>query len=115
MRSRSPIPIPPSLRWREFRRRYVPILTFVAAIAVAAVTWKNYVAQETMQGIGEGVRSFIAAPQIVRVEKWLVEPHTLVAAGTPLVIVTPADPRADYDRLRSLFEMARVHSQPSLA
>jgi multidrug resistance efflux pump len=115
MKSHEPIPIPSSMRWREFRQRYVPILTFIAAIGGAAVTWKNYVVQETMQGVGEGVRSFIAAPQVVRVQKWLVEPHTMVAAGTPLVIVSPVDARTDYDRLRSLFEMARIHAQPSLA
>ena len=115
MKAREPIPIPTELRLREFRRRYVPILVFMLAIGVATLTWRNYLVQETMQGIGEGVRSFVAAPQPVRVQEWLVEPHTIVTAGTPLVVVTPVDARADFDRLASLFEMARVSSQPSLA
>ncbi|MCL4790136.1 MAG: hypothetical protein KJ070_25700 [Verrucomicrobia bacterium] len=115
MKSQNPIPTPSSVRWRTFRQNHVPVFTFLVAMAGAAVTWKNYVVQETMQGIGEGVRSQITAPQVVRVQEWLVAPYTMVAAGTPLAIVTPADARMDYDRLRSLFEMARLHVQPSLA
>ena len=115
MKSQAPIPVPSGVRWSEFRRRYIPVLTFIAAIAAATVTWKNYVVQETMQGVGEGVRSIVAAPQPARIQQWLVEPHTIVAAGTPLVVVNPVDARADFDRLRSLFEMARMSSQPSLA
>jgi multidrug resistance efflux pump len=68
-----------------------------------------------MQGIGEGVRSAITAPQTVRIQEWLVPPYEIVPAGTPLVVVVPADPRTDFDRLRSMHEMARVRSQPSLA
>ena len=110
-----PVPTPASLRWREFRIRFVPTAVFLVIGAVTVWLWKNQVALATTQGVGEGVRSFIAAPQPAQIQKWLVEPYTIVTAGTPLVVVNPVDARVDFDLLRSLFEMARVHSQPSLA
>ncbi len=110
-----PVPIPPSLRWREFQIRYVPALVFIA-IGVATVwMWRSQIALATAQGVGEGVRSYVAVPQPAQIREWLVEPYTVVTAGTPIVTVTPVDARVDFDLLRSLFEMARVQSQPTLA
>lgn len=68
-----------------------------------------------MAGIGEGVRSVVTAPQPARIKQWLVEPYSVVTAGTPLAVVVPVDPRADFDHLRSLLAMAQAASQPSLA
>ena len=115
MKSRPRIPIPAPVRWREFRLRIIPIIVFASIVVVIALMLKNHTGGGMVQGIGEGVRSIVAAPQTVRVHEWLVKPHTVVAAGTPLAVVTPVDPRADFDLLRSQFEMARVRSQPSLA
>lgn len=68
-----------------------------------------------MQGIGEGVQSFVTAPHPVYVQEWLIKPHTIVTAGTPVAIVLPANPQADFDLLRSQLEMERLRSAPSLA
>jgi multidrug efflux pump subunit AcrA (membrane-fusion protein) len=115
MKPLPPIPIPAGVRWREFRLRIIPLLVFTTVVGVIALLWQNHGGGGMLPGIGEGVRSLVAAPQTVRVHEWLVQPHTIVAAGTPLAVVTPVDPRADFDLLRSQFEMARVRSQPSLA
>ena len=110
-----PVPIPTSLRWREFRIRFIPALMFLAIGAATVWMWKNQIALATAQGVGEGVRSFVAVPQPAQIQEWLVEPYTVVTAGTPIVTVSPVDARVDFDLLRSLFEMARVQSQPTLA
>ena len=115
MKALTPVPIPAAVRWREFRTRLVPLLVVFGLIATIAVLWRNHTGQATMQGVGEGVRSSITAPQTVQIQKWLVEPYTLVAAGTPLVVVAPADARADFDRLRSMLEIEQLRSQPSQA
>lgn len=110
-----PVPIPASLRWREFRIRFVPALMFLAIGAATVWMWRNQIALATAQGVGEGVRSYVAVPQPAQIQEWLVEPYTVVTAGTPIVTVRPVDARVDFDLLRSLFEMARVQSQPTLA
>lgn len=115
MKPLEPVPIPFALRWREFRIQVLPVVAFVAVGTLAVWMWRNQVALTTAQGIGEGVRSYVSAPQTAQIQKWLVEPYTVVAAGTPLVIIKPVDARMDFDLLRSLYEMARVQTQPSLA
>src|SRR5262245_37182882 len=115
MKSLAPVPTPVSVWWREFRTRILPLLVFSGIVVIIGLLWRNQTGGATMQGIGEGVRSYISAPQTVQIQEWLVEPYTVVAAGTPLVVVTPADTRADFDRLRSMLEIERLRSQPSLA
>ena len=110
-----PVQIPAALRWREFRIRFVPTVVCIAITAATVWLWRNQISLATTQGVGEGVRSFVAAPQPAQIQKWLVEPYAIVTAGTPLVVINPVDARVDFDLLRSLFEMARVQSQPSLA
>lgn len=95
--------------------RFVPAIVVLAVLGVTWLLWRNHVSLAALQGVGEGVRSYVTAPQTVRIQEWLVEPYTIVAAGTPLVVVTPVDARADFDLLRSLYEMARVRSESSLA
>lgn len=115
MKEAKAIPISVSAWWRELRTRVFPLVVLVGAIGAITVIWRNHTGQTTLQGIGEGRSASITAPQTVRIEKWLVEPHTIVAAGTPVAIVIPADARAEFDRLRTLYEVARIQSQPSAA
>jgi len=115
MKALTPVPIPASARWREFRTRLLPLLVVSGLVAAIAFLWRNHAGPTTMQGVGEGVRSNVTAPQVVQIQEWLVEPYAVVAAGTPLVVVTPADARADFDRLRSQMEIEQLRSQPSLA
>jgi multidrug resistance efflux pump len=115
MKALTPIPIPAAVRWREFRTRLLPLLVVTGLAGTIAFLWRNHAGPATLQGVGEGVRSNVTAPQIVQIKEWLVEPYAVVAAGTPLVVVVPADARADFDRLRSQMEIEQMRSQPSLA
>lgn len=115
MKPLEPIPIPKETLWREFRIKFLPVIVFVVVLAVTFVMWRDHVQQATLQGVGEGVRAQVSAAQPARVQQWLVEPHTVVLAGTPIVIIQPEDTRSNFDLLRSLQDLARAQSQPSLA
>jgi multidrug resistance efflux pump len=115
MKALPPVPIPAAVRWREFRTRVLPFLVICSIAVTVLFLWRDRAGQATMQGIGEGAHSNVSAPQTVRIEEWLVEPYAVVAAGTPLVVVTPADARADFDRLRSMLDLEQLRAQPSLA
>jgi len=43
MEQLTPIPTPPSQRWREFRVQALPVITFIAVLACIAVLWQRYV------------------------------------------------------------------------
>ena len=60
MKPLDPVPTPASLRWREFRIRFVPAVVFVGIAAATVWMWKNQIALATTQGVGEGIRSFVA-------------------------------------------------------
>jgi multidrug resistance efflux pump len=110
-----PIPTPLSARWRDFRLRLLPFVIFGGGLAVLGLFWNYHTRQATLQGIGESVRATVNTAQTVRVLEWLVPPHTLVTAGTPVVVVAPADFRAEFNQLSSQLGLARLRSQASLA
>jgi multidrug resistance efflux pump len=77
--------------------------------------WWKVAPHWSAAGIGEGPRSLLTAPQSGILKQMLVEPYSIVEAGTPLAVIVPVDVRADFDLLRSYFELARLRAQPSLA
>ena len=111
----APIPVPLSVRLDQIRRRFVPPVVFAVAVATATVLWLRVAPQATFAGLGEGRRSIVTAPQPAVLKELLVEPYTIVEEGTPIAVITPMDVRADFDLLRSYFDLARVQAQPSLA
>lgn len=110
-----PIPTPLSARWRDFRLRLLPFIIFGGGLTVLALFWNYHTRQATMQGIGQSLNASINTSQTVRVLEWLVPPHTVVPAGTPVAVVVPADTRAEFNRLDSLLSLSRLRSQASLA
>lgn len=115
MKPLEPIPMPKEQRWREFRMRAVPAIVFIGVAVVTVMMWHNHVRLAAMQGVGEGIRAQVSAAQPARIQQWLVEPHAEVTIGTPIAVILPDDTRADFDLLRSMQELARAESQPSLA
>jgi hypothetical protein len=47
-----PIPAPWSRRWKEFRIRFVPLLTFAAMVGIAGAVWRNTVVPERVNPSG---------------------------------------------------------------
>ena len=50
MDDKSPIPVPPAQRWREFRIQLLPYVIFIAVAIVIAALWKRVVAPVNMVG-----------------------------------------------------------------
>lgn len=91
--------------------KVVPIMKFAGITATTTWMWKSQIALATTRWLEKGIRSFVAVPQPAQGQKGLVEPHAVVTAGMPLVVISPVDHRAAFDLLRSLCEMARVPAQ----
>ena len=52
-----PIPTPLRTQWREFRFKFLPIITFCALIATVVVMWRTYVVPPTVVAEAETVKS----------------------------------------------------------
>lgn len=110
------IPTPFSSRLREWRLRFLPILTFAVVLGGLAFLFRNFGGTGgAMPGVAEGVRSTVTSPQPGKIDQLLVQPFQMVQAGQPLAIVRPVDPRARLDLLQSELQLARLRMEPSVA
>src|SRR5687768_2255989 len=110
-----PIPTPLSVVWREFRVQVIPFVMF-AAVAVAAVyLWRTLPMAGSLRGVGEGARSIITSPRVGVVQSVEVQPFQWVEAGDPVLTITPYDPAAQLDLLRSEAQLMRLRFEPSMA
>lgn len=110
-----PIPVPMSVRWKEFRISVLPIGVFLLVAASAFYIWRNTATSTGVAGIGEGVRSLVTSPRVATIDQVLVRPYQVVNAGDPLAIVTPVDPQAELGLLQAELDLARIALQPSVA
>lgn len=109
------IPTPPSMYWREFRIRYLPVLVFGAVAVASAILWRYAGVGGGLPAMAEGVRSTVSSPQLGIVKQLKVQPYQLVQAGEPIAVVMPQDPRAQLDMLVAELQIARMKYQPTLA
>ena len=110
-----PIPTPVSVIWREFRIQILPIAVFILTVAGCVLLWRDVGTGNQLPGIGEGVRSIVASPQIGLLRELQVEPYQWVEAGQSLATLLPVDPRGKLDLLQSELQIARLRMEPSLA
>ena len=104
-----PIPTPVSVIWREFRIQILPIAVFILTVAGCVFLWRDVGTGNQIPGIGEGVRSIVASPQIGLLRELQVEPYQWVEAGQPLAIVEkPKHPRSNWAVTGLYFYDARV-------
>lgn len=90
----TPIPIPPALRWREFRIRVLPILFFLAAISGVWFVWHNNISSPTLVGAAETRSARIICPYPGKITQLNVTRFQNVVKGMPLAVIVPNDPRA---------------------
>ena len=109
------IPTPPSVRWADARVRWVPVLVFFIVGGAVLMLWQTIAMSPTLSGVGEGLRSLISSPQPAVLQRILVEPYQVVNKGDPIAVISPADPRIQFDLFRSELEIARIRLQPSIA
>ena len=92
MQSLEPIPVPPHLRWREFRVRFLPGLTTFLLAVTAAVIWQQQITPQGLVGQVEIRQSLVGSPKKGIIAEVLVEMHQRVSAGDPVAVVEIADP-----------------------
>ena len=101
MPSLEPIPVPPHLRWREFRVRFLPGLTTFLLAATAAVIWQQQITPQGIVGQVEIRQSAVGSPKKGVIAEVLVEMHQKVSAGDPIAVIEIASP-AFLESYRSL-------------
>ena len=110
------IPTPFSMRLREIRIQYMPIVAFAIVLVALVFVWRNAGGTGGMvQGVAEGVRSTVTSPQPGKLDQVLVQPYQMVRQGQPIAIVRPVDPRARLDLLQTELQLARMRMEPSVA
>lgn len=107
------ISVPPTIRWREFRQKFLPVIVFSAVLVCAWHLWQELPANG-IRGIGDGDISIIASPQDGFLENEVVRPFGHVQAGQPIISITPFDPAARLDLFQSRLQIARVGLEPSI-
>lgn len=92
MQSLEPIPVPPHLRWREIRVRFLPGLTMFLLAAAAAIIWQQQITPQGLVGQVEIQQSMVGSPKPGIISEILVELHQPVRAGDPIATVEISDP-----------------------
>jgi multidrug resistance efflux pump len=102
------------MMWREVRIRLLPPVVFAGVLGASYVLWQYVGDGSTVPGVGEGVRSTVASPQLGLLVEVYVEPFEWVEAGDPLAVLVPVDPQAKLDLLQSDLQIARLRLEPSI-
>lgn len=114
MNKQTIIPIPASIRWREFRVRYLPFIAMLIVGSAALILWRGMIGAGALVGVGEGIRCNIASPQAGRLTALMVKPYQTVRKGDVMAIIQPYDSRAQLDLLKSELEIARSAGQGTM-
>jgi multidrug resistance efflux pump len=109
------IPTPLAIRWREFRVQILPVAVFCVTAVACCFLWREVGTGSNLIGLGEGVRSLVASPQLGWLQGLHVQPYQWIEAGQPLATLQPVDPRSQMDFLQSELQLARLRLEPSLA
>jgi multidrug resistance efflux pump len=109
-----PIPVPPALRWREFRVRFLPVLLFLAALGGVAVIWERNVSAPMLVGAVEGRSAAVASPYAGKIVQLNVDRFQTVTKGTPLAVLEPTDPRIALSVVQSELDILRAKLDPYL-
>jgi multidrug resistance efflux pump len=109
-----PIPVPPALRWREFRVRFLPVLLFMLALGGVAFIWERNVSAPMFVGAVEGRSAHVASPYAAKILKLNVDRFQTVTKGTPLAVLEPTDPRIALSVVQSELDILRAKLDPYL-
>ncbi len=110
-----PIPVPASCRWREFRRRVLPAVVFVAGLGAAALLWDRTGAAPSFLAEAEPSVGGVAYRQAGLVSALRVDLLQPVAAGEVVACLQIAEPQvvaATLATVRAEIERLRVGLEP---
>jgi multidrug resistance efflux pump len=103
-----PIPIPPALRWREFRVRVLPILLFVVAFGSTCYLWKYNLSSASLVGMVEVRNAQVSCPCAGKIAQLNVDRFQTVTQGTPVAVLVPNDPRAALAVIQSEINILQI-------
>jgi hypothetical protein len=87
----APIPTSPAQRWREFRIRTLPVLTFFGVLACVVLLWREFVIPTSVLGEVEGTRALIITAVPGTIKEIKVQRFQRVKAGDEIAIVSPME------------------------
>jgi multidrug resistance efflux pump len=108
MNTQSPIPIPPALRWREFRFCALPILLFAVAVGVAGHLWRSNITSPALVGAVEVRNAQVIVPYAGKLSRLNVDNFQVVTQGAPLAVLVPSDPRAALAVIQSELNILQI-------
>ena len=89
----APIPIPAQTRWREARRRVLPVVVFFATLAGVALLWKQNTASRIMVGQAEPVSANVSCYKPGVLADLMVNRFQRVKVGDPIARIMVTDPK----------------------
>jgi multidrug resistance efflux pump len=109
------IPTPLAQRWREFRLRVLPILTFLGVLLVLTVMWRQYVTPPTLVGQVEPITAYVTSLKPGTLAQLNLARMQRVKAGDPVAQVITTDPKVLTSSLAVIqaeIQLLRVNLQP---
>ena len=87
-----PIPIPRRHRWREFRIKKIPVVTFCAALVAVGFIWREHVVTPSFIGEVETIRANVISTLPGLLVEMTAERFDQVSKGQVIGKILPADP-----------------------
>jgi multidrug resistance efflux pump len=109
-----PIPIPRTLRWREFRVRALPVLFFLIAIGGICFVWRRNIIAPTLVGAVEIRSAQIISPYEGKLTQLNIDRFQKVLKGMPVAVLVPSDPRAALAVIQSDLDIINTRLGPRL-
>jgi multidrug resistance efflux pump len=113
----SPIPTPPSRRWKDFRLQGLPVLAFAMVGVAIFYLWNRNLGPTTITGEVESVRKEVASPIPGRLADLTLDTFQAVREGDPVATVITTDPRvieASLAVIRGEVELLKTGMDPVL-
>lgn len=108
-----PIPTPPSLRWREFRIRFLPVLLFGFAVGGVCLIWQNNVSAPMFVGAVEASTAQVATPYAGKIVELKVGRFQTVKKGDAVAVLAPTDPRVALAVIQSELDIIKTKLGPN--
>ncbi len=112
MATRKPIPIPAKLRWREFRLRFLPILTLGSTALAVLSLWMTQVRSPTLVAEAIGDKASIFTPISGTVATLNVETFQSVAQGETVAVINPMGIKNQLSSLRLEMSLIQDRIEP---
>jgi len=114
MPARTPIPVPAKLRWREFRHRFLPLLTISATLVAVIGLWITCVEAPTVVGRALAKKASLFTPISGKILSLNVTKFQSVDKGEILALIEPIGTKNQLDALRLEIDIIRNRIDPAV-